>query len=110
MVGSVLVSSAAAEARQLNLMPMPAALQMQAGQLVIDPAFSVGISGHSDAQLQRAVERFLDNLRRQTGMPPLDVKLTDATQATLVVHSEHASKGVQELGEDESYSLEISLT
>ena len=58
--------------------------------------------------LQRAVERFLDNLRRQTGMPPLDMKVTDAAQAKLVVHSERASKAVQELGEDESYSLEIS--
>jgi hexosaminidase len=108
MVGSVLVSSAAAEARQLNLMPMPAALQMQAGQLVIDPAFSVGISGRSDAQLQRTVERFLDDLRRQTGMPPLDMKITNPAQATLVVHCEHETKAVQELGEDESYSLEIS--
>ena len=108
MVGSVLMSSAAAEARQLNLMPMPAALQMQAGQLVIDPAFSVGISGRSDAQLQRTVERFLDDLRRQTGMPPLDMKITNPAQATLVVHCEHETKAVQELGEDESYSLEIS--
>ena len=108
MLGSVLMSSAAAEARQLNLMPMPAALQMQAGQLVIDPAFSVGISGRSDAQLQRTVERFLDDLRRQTGMPPLDMKITNPAQATLVVHCEHETKAVQELGEDESYSLEIS--
>jgi hexosaminidase len=107
---SVFVSSSAAEPRPSSLMPMPAMVQLKTGQLVIDASFTVGISGHSDAQLQRAVERFLDNLRRQTGMPPLDVKLTDATQATLVVHSEHASKAVQELGEDESYSLEISLT
>jgi hexosaminidase len=107
---SVFVSSSAAEPRPLSLMPMPANVQLKTGQLVIDASFTVGISGHSDAQLQRAVERFLDNLRRQTGMPPLDMKVTDATQATLVVHSEHASKAVQELGEDESYSLEISLT
>jgi hexosaminidase len=108
MVGSILMASAAAEARQLNLMPMPAAVQMQAGQLVIDPAFSVGISGHSDAQLQRTVERFLDDLRRETGMPPLDMKVMNAAQATLVVHCEHESNAVQELGEDESYSLEIN--
>jgi hexosaminidase len=107
---SVFVSSSAAEPRPSSLMPMPAMVQLKTGQLVIDASFTVGISGHSDAQLQRAVERFLDNLRRQTGMPPLDMKVTDATQATLVVHSEHASKAVQELGEDESYSLEISLT
>jgi hexosaminidase len=83
-------------------------VQIQTGQLVIDPSFSVGISGHSDAQLQRAVERFLDNLRRQTGMPALDMKVTNPAQAKLIVHCEHESKAVQELGEDESYSLEIS--
>jgi hexosaminidase len=107
MLGSVLMPSSAAEPQQLNLMPMPASVQMQTGQLVIDPSFSVGISGHSDAQLQRAIERFLDDLRRQTGMPPLDMKVTKAAQAKLVVHCEHESKAVQELGEDESYSLEI---
>jgi hexosaminidase len=105
---SVFVSSSAAEPRPLSLMPMPAKVQLKTGQLVIDASFTVGISGPSDVQLQRAVERFLDNLRRQTGMPPLDMKVADATQARLVVHSERASKVVQELGEDESYSLEVS--
>jgi hexosaminidase len=105
---SVFVSSSAAEPRPLSLMPMPANVQLKTGQLVIDASFTVGISGPSDAQLQRAVERFLDNLRRQTGMPPFDMKVTDATQAKLVVHSERASKAVQELGENESYSLEVS--
>jgi hexosaminidase len=107
MVCSVFVSSSAAEPRPLSLMPMPAKVQLKTGRLVIDASFTVGISGHSDV-LQRAVERFLDNLRRQTGMPPLDMKVTDAGQAKLVVHSAHESKAVQELGEDESYSLEIS--
>ena len=105
---SVFVSSSAAEPRPLSLMPMPANVQRKTGQLVIDASFTVGISGHTDLQLQHAIERFLDSLRRRTGMPPLDMKVTDATQPKLVVHSEHASKTVQELGEDESYSLEIS--
>jgi len=109
IVCSVFASSSAAEPRPPSLMPMPANVQLKTGQLVIDASFTVGISGPSDVQLQWAVQRFLDNLRRQTGMPPLDMKVTDATQAKLVVHSEHASKAVQELGEDESYSLEITL-
>jgi hexosaminidase len=105
---SVFASSSAAEPRPPSLMPMPSNVQLKTGQLVIDASFTVGISGPSGAQLQRAVERFLDNLRRQTGMPPLDMKVTDAAKAKLVVHTEHANKAVQELGEDESYSLEIS--
>jgi hexosaminidase len=108
MLCAVLVSISAAESQQVSLMPMPASVQMKAGQLVVDPSFSVGINGYSDVRLQRAVELFLESLRRQTGMTPLDLKLTDAAQAKLVVHVEHASKAVQEFGEDESYSLEIS--
>ena len=34
----------------------------------------------------------------------------DAAKATLVVTTDHASKPVQELGEDESYTLEVTLT
>jgi hexosaminidase len=105
---SVFVSSSAAEPQPSSLMPMPAKMQLKTGQLVIDASFTVGISGPSDPQLQRAVQRSLDHLRRQSGMPPLDMKVTDATKAKLVVHSERASKAVQELGEDESYSLEVS--
>jgi len=91
-----------------NLMPMPASVQMGAGRLLIDPSFSVALSGRPDPLLRRTVDRFLNNLRQQTGMLPLDMKVTDSSNATLVINCEHASKEVQELGEDESYDLEIS--
>ena len=100
--------SLADENRPLDLMPMPANIQMKTGQLVVDSSFSVGISGHSDMQLQHAVALFLENLRRQTGMTPLDMKVTNPAQAKLVVRCESAGKAVQELGEEESYSLEIN--
>ncbi|PYT53184.1 MAG: beta-N-acetylhexosaminidase [Acidobacteria bacterium] len=92
----------------LNLMPMPANIKMGAGQLGVDPSFSVAISGHKEPRLQRAVEIFLSNLRRQTGMLPLDMKVSDSSTGTLLIHAESRSKEVQELGEDESYRLEIT--
>jgi hexosaminidase len=94
----------------LNLMPLPASLQMGTGQLAVDASFSVGVGGGHDLQMQRAVDRFLNDLRRQTGMLPLDMTVGDASKATLLVTAEHASKDVQELGEDESYSLEITTS
>jgi hexosaminidase len=94
----------------LNLMPVPANVQMGTGQFIIDPSFSVGISRAEDKQLQKAAGRFLDDLRKQTGMLPLDMKVGDPATATLVITSEHASKPVQEVGEDESYTLEISAS
>jgi len=108
MLCSAFLSSSVAESRPLSLMPMPASVQMKTGQLVIDPAFTVGISGPSEARLRRSAELFLDNLRRQTGMTALDMKVADAAHARLVVRSQGSSKDVQELGEDESYSLDIS--
>ena len=108
LLGSAFLSLSAAETRPLSLMPMPASVQMKTGLFVIDPSFTVGIDGPSDALLQRAVEIFLDNLRRQTGMPPLDMKIAEPAQAKLSIHHERSSKTVQELGEDESYSLDIS--
>ena len=108
MVCSAFFSFSVAETRQLSLMPMPASVQMKTGRLVIDPSFTVGISGPSEARLRRSVDLFLDDLRRQTGMTPLDMRVADAAQAKLMVHCERSGKDVQELGEDESYSLEIS--
>ena len=97
-------------APSLNLMPMPEHMQLGTGQLVIDRSFSVAITGPHDPRLQRAVEMFLDDLRRQTGMIPRDMELTGASAATLVVHSAQPGKKVQEPGEDESYTLEVSAT
>src|SRR5437870_2348640 len=92
----------------LNLMPMPANIKMGAGQLGVDPSFSVAISGHKEPRLQRTVEIFLDHLRRQTGMLPLDMKVSDSSTGTLLIHADSTSKEVQELGEEESYRLEIT--
>jgi hexosaminidase len=92
----------------LNLMPLPSSVQLGTGQLMIDTLFSVSIVGQRDSRLQRAVELFLASLRRQTGMSPLNMEVTDSATAPLVVHADHTNKDVQELNEDESYSLEIS--
>ena len=102
------ISVVEAQAQSLNLMPLPAKVQMGSGQLVVDPNFSVSIAGHHEARLDRAVELFLVQLRRQIGMPPIDMKVTDSATATLVVQAAAGTKAVQELGEDESYRLEIS--
>ena len=106
MLCGVFVSGA--QAQSLNLMPMPAKVQMGTGQLVIDPNFSVSIAGHHEARLDRAVELFLTQLRQQTGMPPIDMKVTDSATATLVIQAAGGTKAVQELGEDESYRLDVT--
>ena len=99
------------EAQQaVNLMPLPAKVQLGNGRLVIDTNFSVSIAGHHEPRLDRAVELFLIRLRRQTGMPPIDMKITDSPTATLVIQAAAGTKDVQELDEDESYRLEVAAT
>jgi len=93
-----------------NLMPVPTSLQLGTGRMVIDASFSVGIKGYSDSRLERSVTLFLTNLRRETAIPPLLMKLTEASQAKFVVEAGGANQGVQELGEDESYRLEITAS
>jgi hexosaminidase len=93
----------------LNLMPVPAKVQAGSGQLVIDQSFTAASTGASDARLKHGIARFLDSLSRQTGMP-LNVRPSDASRATLTIHAESAGRKVQELGEDESYTLEIGAS
>ena len=92
----------------LNLLPWPAKLQTGSGQLGVDSSFSVTLTGYKDAFLQRAADRFLDDLRRQTGMGPLNMRVSADSKATLVIQVAHAAKPVQELGEDESYTLQVT--
>jgi hexosaminidase len=91
----------------LNLMPYPSSVQSSNGRLKIDSSFTVGFTGYTEPRLDRAVERFLRQLSRQTAIPLVGKPSTSA-KAVLVIRTDHASKEIQELGEDESYILEVS--
>jgi hexosaminidase len=90
-------------------MPVPANVQAGNGSLRVDSTFSVVLGGHTEPRLDRAVERFLRQLALQTALP-LFTKSANTPKATLVIHTERASKEIQEVGEDESYVLEVSAT
>jgi len=90
----------------LNLIPQPAGVKPGAGALPVDASFAIAFTGHTESRLDRAGERFLTRLHRQSGLLP-GKRTQDVARATLVVHTDHASKEIQELGEDESYSLEV---
>src|SRR5260370_16293783 len=109
LVLCVLLYPAMTTAKQpaLTLMRLPAHAQLGSGSLHVDSAFSVAFTGYAEPRLERAGERFLRQLRRQTGLP-LSFKPAKSGKATLVVETEHASKEIQEVGEDESYILDVS--
>src|SRR5689334_14781967 len=94
----------------MNLMPQPASLNLGTGALRIDANFTIALTGHAEPRLDRAATRFLAQLQRQTGLLFAQQPARDSAKATLVVHTDHASKDIQELGEDESYTLEVTTT
>jgi hexosaminidase len=98
---------ATAQQPPLNLMPLPAIAQPGTGSLALDSSFSVSFTGYTEPRLGRSGERFLRQLARQTGLP-LSLKTSKTSKATLVIQTDHASKEIQEVGEDESYILDVS--
>ena len=106
---AVTLATSAQETTSLHLMPWPASVKVSQSQpLLIQNSFNVGV-GNSDPLLRRAVEIFLTDLRRHTGSLPLDFSIGDSSSSPqFKVSSDHAGKPVQELGEDESYKLEVT--
>jgi hexosaminidase len=99
----------AAQQPALNLMPVPASVQAGTGSLRVDATFAVVLNGHTEPRLDRSVERFLHQLALQTALP-LSAKPATNPKPTLVIQTERASKEIQDVGEDESYVLEVTAT
>src|SRR6202451_2377455 len=107
---SALMQSSSANAqsqRALSLMPWPSSVQQGSGELRVDASFAVALTGHTEPRLDHAVARFLTQLNRETAFPNLSKGAMNG-KATLTIHTDHASKEIQELGEDESYTLEVT--
>ena len=91
-----------------NLMPMPSNVQMGTGSLAIDAGFTVQLTGYTEPRLERAVGRFVQQLGKQTAIPRFAGAAPGERPATLLIVTDHPSKPVQELGEDESYQLDVT--
>ena len=90
----------------LPMMPLPAQAQVGTGSFVIDGGFAIKSSGYSEPRLERAEQRFLDRLTTKSGIqfhpqPP-------GTTPHFFIQTTGPSKPVQQLGEDESYTLTVT--
>jgi hexosaminidase len=97
----------------LNLMPYPAEVQRGSGALRLDASFFVVMGGYTEPRLERAARRFEQRLFQQTAIPLVPpiaggVAKNVPSAPALLIHTDHASKEIQELGEDESYTLEVT--
>lgn len=94
---------------ELNVMPLPSKVQMGSGSLKIDGSFTLQFAGHREARLERAGQRFMTQLNRETALV-FAPNAADSKAGTLLLTTDHESKPVQELGEDESYTLEVTTS
>src|SRR5271154_100004 len=117
ILGALTSGSLLAQQPVLNMMPLPVSVQSGSGQLIIDAKFSLALTGYTEARLDRAAQRFERQLARETGLvfaqgaqaaAKSGAAKTEAPAATLLIHTAHAGQPIQELGEDESYTLEIT--
>ncbi len=93
---------------RLNLMPVPASVEMLTGRLAITGSFNVVIKDYADDRLRAGIVRTIKRLAGRTVLTlPLDLA-ADESAATLVVQCERAGDAIPSVAENESYSLEIT--
>ncbi len=93
----------------IAIMPLPAQVMQGEGEFLIDGGFGIALKGYQDARLERARQRFLGTLSRETGIPLWREAVGNSPHFT-VQKTSGPSAAVPQLGEDESYHLEISTT
>jgi len=99
-----------------DLMPAPASLKTAPGRLAVTPGFLVALRGPAEPRLQDALFRLLRTVEDRTGLtfphtPAGGFALAaGAAPAALVIDCGAAGPAVPVLGEDESYTLEVTET
>jgi hexosaminidase len=107
-VASGLIMSAASLSAQTQLpnLPLPEHVTSGNGSLMINQGMKISFEGFTEPRLDKAKDRFLMQLSRQTGI--LTWPEPTSTQPRFLIHTDHASDPVEQLGEDESYHLEVT--
>jgi hexosaminidase len=99
---------AVSPASRHNLMPVPASLRLLGSRMKVEPTFTVAVQGHSDARLLAGIERAVRRLERRTGLEFARSLADIPAAANLVIQCRGAGPATPELGQDESYALEVS--
>ena len=89
-------------------MPLPSQSTPGEGEFLIDGSFGIELTGYADPRLDHAQQRFLDVLSRETEIPLW--REARINKPSFTVHTNGPSLPVQQLGEDESYRLAISMS
>lgn len=96
------------------LLPQPAKLTIDAGQLPLTTAFTVATTHFHDARLNAAILRTLHDLNRHVATPDfptaISTEILTTPTTTLLVEVDGPGQPVQSLDENETYTLTITPT
>ena len=100
------ISSQPPAISSLKVMPVPRQVVRRSGSFSIDAGFTFIFRGYTEPRLERARDRFMATLGRKTGI----LRWSPAANGTaeFVVEVQGPSAPIQQVGEDESYHLEVS--
>ena len=90
----------------LPLMPLPAQVKPGVGEFPINNGFGIALEGYQEPRLERAKQRFLNILSRQTGIPLWREAVLN--KPLFFIKTTGPSAPVQQVDEDESYHLQIT--
>jgi hexosaminidase len=90
----------------LPLMPLPAQVKPGEGEFLITNGFGLTLQGLQEPRMERAKQRFLNLLSKQTGIPLWHEAVLN--QPSFFINTKGPSAAVQQVDEDESYHLQIT--
>ncbi len=102
------VSAQNLQTARRNLMPVPANMNWKDGKLAVSKDFSVAVKGKTDERLKDYVFRVMRRLEGRTVLEFSRELSSDAANAQLLIETNSTGNAIPQLGDDESYKLEIS--
>ncbi|WNJ21074.1 family 20 glycosylhydrolase [Pontibacter sp. G13] len=94
----------AATRMALEVMPLPAKAEIGPGSFFLNRSFAFQFTGYTEPRLERAAHRMMERLAIQT---ELDFQY-QAIGGALRIYCEGAASEVQQMREDESYTLKVT--
>ncbi len=90
-----------------NLMPVPANLNWKDGRLSLTKEFTVAVKGKTDERLKQYIFRVMRRLEGRTVMSFSRELSENNDNAKLLIETQSTGNAIPQLGDDESYKLEI---
>lgn len=91
-----------------NLMPVPANVVWKNGKLPVTKSFTVAVSGKTDQRLKDYIFRAMRRLEGRTVMSFSRDVAENKDNAQLLIETASTGNAIPQLGDDESYKLEIT--